>query len=142
MLVKKPLDNILSRKVNRSGAHSSDAPKESAVFCARTSIKTMINREQLETQIQEKNLNAPRITPDVVNNLIDYTDYYIFPNTTLTVCCIHLKNGFTVTGESACASPENFNEEIGRNAAFAKAKDKIWELEGYRLRCMLASQQK
>ena len=39
MLVKKRLDNILNPKVNRSGAHSSDAPKESAVFCARTSIK-------------------------------------------------------------------------------------------------------
>jgi len=55
--------------------------------------------------------------------------YYVFPGTMLTVCCLTLENGFTVTGESACASPANFNEELGRKIAREHAKQKIWPLE-------------
>ena len=52
----------------------------------------------------------------------------------LTVCVIALENGFTVTGESDCVSPENYDKEIGENIAFANARDKIWQLEGYLLK--------
>lgn len=52
----------------------------------------------------------------------------------LTFCVLVLRNGFTVTGESACASPENFDAEIGRKIARAKAIDKMWALLGFRLR--------
>ena len=44
----------------------------------------------------------------------------------------------TVTGESACASPENYNAEIGRKIARENAKQKIWALEGYVLKNKLA----
>ena len=53
---------------------------------------------------------------------------------TLTVCVLTLENGFTVTGESACASPENYNEELGNKIARRNAFDKIWSLEGYLLK--------
>jgi len=56
----------------------------------------------------------------------------------LTFCVLVLRNGFTVTGESACASPENFNAEIGRNVAKENAVSKIWPLMGYELRSRLA----
>ena len=56
----------------------------------------------------------------------------------LTFCVIVLRNGFTVTGESACASPENFNAEIGRQIARQNAVAKIWPLLGYELRTKLA----
>ncbi|MNN80230.1 hypothetical protein D3C81_1969420 [compost metagenome] len=52
----------------------------------------------------------------------------------LTFCVLVLKNGFTVTGESACASPENFDEEIGRKIARQNAEQKIWPLMGYELK--------
>lgn len=52
----------------------------------------------------------------------------------LTFCVIVLKNGFTVTGESACASPENFDAEIGRKIARQNAVQKIWPLMGYALK--------
>ena len=57
----------------------------------------------------------------------------------LTFCVLVLRNGFTVTGESACASPENFNAEIGRRIARENAVDKIWPLMGYELKCRLAN---
>lgn len=58
--------------------------------------------------------------------------------TLLTFCVLVLRNGFTVTGESACASPENFNAEIGRKVARANAIEKMWPLMGYELRSKLA----
>ena len=59
----------------------------------------------------------------------------------LTFCVLVLKNGFTVTGESACASPENFDADIGRRIARENAVQKIWPLMGYELRSKLASQE-
>lgn len=52
----------------------------------------------------------------------------------LTFCVLVLRNGFTVTGESACASPENFDADIGRRIARENAERKIWPLLGFRLR--------
>ena len=60
------------------------------------------------------------------------------PLSLLTFCVLVLKNGFTVTGESACASPENFDAEIGRKIARQNAVQKIWPLMGYELRSQLA----
>ena len=87
-----------------------------------------------EEEIQEKELNAPRITPEKIEEVIEKDEYHVFPESQLTVCCLTLKNGFTVTGESACASPENFNKELGERIAYDKAKSKIWMLEGYLLK--------
>lgn len=55
----------------------------------------------------------------------------------LTICVLVLKNGFTVVGKSACASPDNYNEEIGRRIAREDAVRQIWALEGYQLRTSL-----
>jgi hypothetical protein len=109
--------------------------------------------QQIEQEIQDKGLNAPRLTPQHIDSII--VDQYYFkasdaqwgadPNTTaligmhkqletLTFCVLILKNGFTVTGESACASPENFDAEIGKKIAYQNAREKIWLLEGYLLK--------
>lgn len=97
-----------------------------------------MNEENLEQEIQEKGLNAPRLCPADIDAAIASEDYHVFPGTTLTVCCLTLKNGFNVTGESAAASPENFNEEIGRKIARENARNKIWPLEGYLLKQRLS----
>ena len=95
----------------------------------------MSNTEQaIEQEIQAKGLNAPRLTPEKIDAVIVGEDYHVFEGSCLTVCCLSLANGFTVTGESACASPENFNAEIGRKIARQNAREKIWALEGYLLR--------
>lgn len=90
--------------------------------------------EAIEKEIQEKDLNAPRLTPQHVESAIKDEDYHVFPGTQLTVCCLTLRNGFNVTGESACASPENFDVELGRKIARGNAVQKIWALEGYLLK--------
>lgn len=92
----------------------------------------------IENEIQAKGLNAPRLTPDHIDKQIVSADYHVFTGTTLTVCAITLRNGFIVTGESAAASPENFDAEIGRKIAFDNARNKIWAFEGYSLRDSLS----
>lgn len=114
--------------------------------------------QQLEAEIIAKGAAvAPRITPDDIESNIVSTVYFTAFDgfagsddtedqsmTTcdalrlLTFCVLVLRNGFTVTGESACASPENFNAEIGRKIARQNAVQKIWPLMGYELRSKLS----
>jgi hypothetical protein len=75
-----------------------------------------------------------RITKESINAKINKVAYYRLGETTLTVCVITVENGFTVTGESACADPANFNKEIGESIAYEEAFDKLWALEGYLLK--------
>lgn len=105
--------------------------------------------QAIEDEIQAKGLTAPRITPDDVKANIASEHYFTaaqalrlggtepHPLDLLTFCVLVLKNGFTVTGESACASPENFDAEIGRRIARDNAVAKIWPLMGYELRSHL-----
>ena len=93
-----------------------------------------MNCDQIEKEIQEKDLTAPRVTPMRVLEVIKSAQYHVFPDTMVTVCCITLTNGFNVVGESACASPENFDAELGAKIAYDNAKQKIWALEGYLLK--------
>ena len=88
----------------------------------------------LEAELKAKGLNAPRLTPAAIDACIVDAQFHRFPGTTLTVCALTLRNGFTVTGESASASVENFDEVIGREIARKNAREKIWALEGYLLR--------
>jgi hypothetical protein len=99
-----------------------------------------VNEATTESMIQAKGLNAPRLTPTLIDAAIKAEDYHVFPGTMLTVCCLTLQNGFTVVGESACASPANFDAEIGRKIARDHARNKIWALEGYLLKERLHSQ--
>lgn len=109
----------------------------------------------IEQEIQAKGKTAPRVTPaDIEANIVG--EHYWSPTQyqigcgfnvgqvdieklrLLTFCVLTLRNGFTVTGESACASPENFDAEIGRKIARQNAVQKIWPLMGYELRSRLA----
>lgn len=92
----------------------------------------------IEAESQAKGLSAPRLSPDHIDDQIVAEAFHVFPGTTLTVCALTLRNGYLVTGESAAASPDNFDAELGRRIARDNARNKIWALEGYLLRSRLA----
>lgn len=109
------------------------------------------SEQQIEQEIQDKGLNAPRLTPEIIDSKIqairyltggvepvftadDYSAQEDKGTPCLTICILTLENGFTVTGESACASPENFDKIIGQKIAYENAREKIWMLEGYLLK--------
>jgi hypothetical protein len=119
-----------------------------------------MSTDTIEQEIQDKGLTAPRITPTDIEANIASEHYFTardgvlgeiasdgVPATVyeranaapaalglLTFCVLVLRNGFTVTGESACASPENFDAELGRKIARQNAVSKIWPLMGYALK--------
>lgn len=90
--------------------------------------------QQIEQDVTAAGLTAPRITPGSIDARIRGEQFHVFEGTTTTVCCLTLENGFTVIGQSAAVSPENYDAEIGRKVARADARDKLWPLEGYLLR--------
>ena len=116
-----------------------------------------MNDQTIEQEIQAKGLTAPRITPADIEANIASTFYFTAAQGAekaardngsyaagspaeglalglLTFCVLVLRNGFTVTGESACASPENFDAELGRKIARQNAVQKIWPLLGFALK--------
>ena len=101
-----------------------------------------MSEQEIESEIQAKGLNAPRLNPAHVDATIAGEDYHVFPGTTLTVCCLTLRNGLNVTGESAAASPENFDAEIGKRLARAAAVNKLWFPMGYELKQRLHKETK
>ena len=128
----------------------------------------MSTDQSIESEIVAKGLTAARVTPSDIELNIASEHYFTadegvvgkyanrlaadglgtYPGdlpkrnaqlSLLTFCVLVLRNGFTVTGESACASPENFNAEIGRKIARTNAIAKVWPLMGYELRSKLAT---
>lgn len=71
-----------------------------------------------------------KLTPDYLKSLITSEEYQRFGKT-VTVCVLHLTNGFAVVGKSACIDESKFDETIGRRVAYDNAFDQLWELEGY-----------
>jgi hypothetical protein len=130
-------------------------PQQAAAEAAPASI---------EAEIQAKGLTAPRVTIEDIEDNIDTEVYFTAQHgvegalnslqlhsrhpiglqagnlSLLTLCVLVLRNGFMATGESACASPENFDAEVGRRVARANAISKIWPLMGYELRSALQSE--
>ena len=126
-----------------------------------------MNDKEIEREVQAKGLTAPRVTPASIEAVIASEHYFTAAEGhsgaawvrvldeqggvinafdaapppaalgLLTFCVLVLKNGFTVTGESACASPENFDPELGKKIARQAAINKVWPLEGYLLKQML-----
>lgn len=103
----------------------------------------MSNKQEidLEYEIQNKGLNAPRLTPSHIDSAIKDIYYHIVPGTTTTICALTLMNGFVVIGHSAAASKENFDESIGKKVAYDNAREQIWQLEGYLLKQRLSDEQ-
>jgi hypothetical protein len=145
---------------NEQGCDVATAPAEPPASRAETD-------DAIEREIVFKGLTAPRVTPADIEANITYETYFTaaqgsikayFDNgdrhhgpsgspsqeqfaalSLLTFCVLVLRNGFTVTGESACASPENFDAEIGRKIARQNAVAKVWPLMGYALKERLAA---
>lgn len=68
-----------------------------------------------------------------IEKRIKDVEYFVLPNTTVTICSITMVNGFSIRGESACVDPKNFDAAIGRKYAYEQAFDKLWAFEGYLL---------
>lgn len=114
-----------------------------------------MNDQQVEARLKELGKDGLRVTAAHIESLIVAEHYFTAIDgataalarmvihrssestaalRSLTFCVLVLANGFTVTGESACADPTNFDRELGQKLARQNAFNKVWPLEGYLLR--------
>lgn len=79
------------------------------------------------------------VTPEQVEDIISNSNITV--NTILDKCTVvtaELPNGFIIVEHSACVDPANYNEAIGKEICLQRIKNKIWELEGYKLQSRAA----
>jgi hypothetical protein len=98
-----------------------------------------VNQSELNEALA-RSPSPDRITPEYLQSRIAMADFYRLGGT-LTVCVLTLDNGFQVTGESACASPANYNQEIGEKIARDNAERKMWPLLGFALKEAMAARE-
>lgn len=99
------------------------------------------SESNLEEVLKKRGLTfGARISPAQIDALIAASEvqYYVFPGTTVTVCCLRLPNGYCIVGKASAIALENFNAEMGRVIALDDARREIWALEAYLLKQRLA----
>ena len=92
-----------------------------------------MSEQQIEKEIQAKNLNAPRLNPQKIDSVIKSETFTVLPSGKCMICELTLVNGFSIRGEAAAVSKENFDNEIGMKISREDARKKIWGFEGYLL---------
>lgn len=116
-----------------TGEAGYDAVRFSWLFADHTDRAELDAARGIQERASVMSLSAIRRDIDIAMG-VDGCGYDFEAIGLLTYCTLVLQNGFTVTGESACASPENFDAEIGRKIARQNAVQKIWPLMGYALK--------
>lgn len=111
--------------------------------------------EEIEREIREKGLTAPRVTPESIEARIVEERYFSGADGLegsfegmhtltngmsdafrhVTFCAMMLDNGSKIVGINyGSVDPKNFDSQLGKKLARQKAIDQIWELEGYLMR--------
>lgn len=80
-----------------------------------------------------------RVTQEQINKIVTGIEWKV---TTLfdkcTVVAAKLPNGFIIVESSACVDPVNYDAKLGADICIERIKNKIWELEGYKLQSQIA----
>lgn len=95
---------------------------------------TATSKEQaVETELQSLNLTAPRVTPEMIDAMIESTTFTLLQCKKMMVCQVRLNNGYTLLGMNTCVSPENFNLKLAEQFSLERAREQIWPLAGFLL---------
>lgn len=89
--------------------------------------------QKLEAEIQAKGLNAPRVTPAMIDAMIKDQALIKIDDVGM-LCQITLHNGFTILGKNlGSVSRENYNEDIAKQKAYEDARGQLWPFAGFML---------
>ena len=101
-----------------------------------------MGEQEIVQVMRKEGKDAPRITPEMVDENIDFIEivkYVTKSGQILRWAVLTTKSGFAVTGKpSASVSSENDIPSVGESVAIQNARDEIWALMGYHLKCQLA----
>jgi len=97
-----------------------------------------VNDNQIEQEILDKGLTAPRVTPaDLEGNIahVEIVKHVSQSGQVMRWAVITTKNGYSLAGRPSCAvSSENDNQELGEKIAIENSRNELWPLMGYALR--------
>lgn len=80
------------------------------------------------------NIKQNTITDADINKIISETEFsWLTVYDKCTVMVAKLKCGFIITESSASVDKNNYDFKLGQEICIEKLKNKLWELEGYRL---------
>lgn len=77
------------------------------------------------------------ITEEMIDAEIRNVQYHHFRGTQLIVCCLTLKNGFSVVGTANAHNPSAFDRGTDYMIAMEQARDKVAPLISYAIRSRL-----
>lgn len=101
--------------------------------------KGLMNHAECEAYFKKhEEPKAPTVTEEMIDSILECSKFEVdtfFDKCTVLTC--KLPNGFVIVESSACVSPENYDEEMGFDICYDKIKNKVWELEGYKLQDVL-----
>lgn len=130
----KPENHKIVGRCRRHAPHHERLPRR---LHERLVRRPPTGREQ---SLKGTTVNIPETKPqrtavslNDIHAKVKKTTYTVLPDTTTTVCQLHMENGFVILGTSGCVDPAKFNKALGEKYAYEKAIDKAWELEGYLL---------
>lgn len=83
---------------------------------------------QPETPVRRK-----AVSLNDIQAKIKKVTYTVLPDGKSTICQLHMENGFTVNGHSACVDAASYNRSLGEKYSYEDAINKAWPLEGYLL---------
>jgi hypothetical protein len=112
---------------------TSESLRSTEAECAEGRTAPRVSLDDIEANIAEKHFVLGIQAVSAAGGCSFYASL-----DTLTLCLIVLRNGFTIIGKSAPASPANFDAMLGRKLAYEDAVRQIWPLMGYELRERLA----
>lgn len=96
----------------------------------------VMNNAELEAHFEkmEEVVEIPTITEEYIEEIIENSEFdvhTVFNKCTVVTC--RLPNGFVISDYAACVDPKNYDENMGIEICHERIKNKIWELEAYRL---------
>jgi hypothetical protein len=106
--------------------------QESDAAAAAVAVAPRVKLEDIEAAIAERY----HVLGDDAVGGVPSMDH---PLDVLSICILVMRNGFTVIGKSAPASPENFDADLGKKLAYEDAVRQLWPLMGFALRDRLAA---
>ncbi|MGJ7605468.1 Gp49 family protein [Variovorax sp. LT1R20] len=132
---KHPILREISTVVSAIEACGASQQLTSAVVLASSLYKSA--EALIDAQVTTKQLPPPkdRLTPADIDGTIVDRRFHKLPDTSITICELTLRNGAKVLGHNyGSIDPTKQDWAQGEAAAFALAREKVWELEGYLLR--------
>ena len=81
----------------------------------------------------ETTIQRTAVSLNDIQGKVKKTTYTVLPDGKTTICQLHMENGYTINGHSACVDPSKYNQALGEKYSYEDAINKAWPLEGYLL---------